>query len=147
MDKPQRASSSGKMPGLNPFCTTLVKFVTVSNYMHCSKTTGTYQLQKFCNQNVVVHDSSSSCILVIELSAAALSLLQLHVCIIVAIIPFFYRYAHFLPDHEFPLLKMKEPSLVNGKYYFPETRIKVSFGKRCMTCGKMLKAGPAISCK
>ena len=58
---------------------------------------------------------------------------------------FTIRYAHFLADHEFPLLKMKEPSLIQGKYCFSETKIKVAQGKKCMICGKMLKAGYAIS--
>lgn len=58
---------------------------------------------------------------------------------------YYLRYDHFLPDDEFPILKMKEPCLINGKYYFPESRVKIALGKKCMICGKMLKGGNAIS--
>ena len=56
-----------------------------------------------------------------------------------------FRYAHFLADHEFPLLQMRKPSLIKGKYQFCESKIKVASGKKCMICGKTLKAGYAIS--
>ena len=58
------------------------------------------------------------------------------------------RYSHFLADTEFPILKMKEPSQVNGNYYFAETKLKIKIGagdKKCMICGKLLPTGPVIS--
>ena len=62
---------------------------------------------------------------------------------------FLFRYAHFLPDSEFPLLKMKHPSKVGDQHYFAETRLKIgsntSLDKKCMVCGKTLPAGPVIS--
>ena len=62
---------------------------------------------------------------------------------------FLFRYAHFLPDSEFPLLKMKHPSKVGDQHYFAETRLKIgsntSLGKKCMVCGNTLPAGPVIS--
>ena len=59
---------------------------------------------------------------------------------------FFIRYAHLLPDNEFPLLKIQEPTRVNGKYYFAQTRLKIGASdKKCMMCGKLLPTGPVIS--
>lgn len=54
-------------------------------------------------------------------------------------------YAHFLPDSEFPLLTMKEPVRVSGHFHFPDTRLKIGAGKRCMICNKFLPAGPVLS--
>lgn len=50
-----------------------------------------------------------------------------------------------MSDDEFPLLKMKEPSQVNGQWYFNETRLRVGPGKKCMICGKLLQEGPVMS--
>lgn len=55
------------------------------------------------------------------------------------------RYDHFLSDDEFPILKMKEPGLIHGKYYFQWSRVHIPAGKKCMICGKMLQVGNAIS--
>lgn len=54
-------------------------------------------------------------------------------------------YAHFLPDSEFPLLKMKHPTQIGEQYYFAETRLKIGTDKKCMVCGKSLPSGPVIS--
>ena len=43
---------------------------------------------------------------------------------------------------------MKEPSQVNGSYYFAEANLKIKIGagdKKCMICGKLLPTGPVIS--
>ena len=40
---------------------------------------------------------------------------------------------------------MKEPTTVDGKFYFPETRLKTGIFKKCMICGKLLPDGPAVS--
>ena len=130
MDKLKRVTNLVKTHGLNLFCTILVKFVIGSNYTHYYKTMG--KTPTFLIRVSVILQKCNQIICYSKYSFFLFS-------------PFFYSYAHFLPDHEFPLLKMKEPSLVNGKYYFPETRIKVCFGKKCMICGKLLKVGPAIS--
>ena len=58
----------------------------------------------------------------------------------------FYRYGHFLPDEEFPILDMKQPSSdKNGSWKFESIKVQVAYGKKCMVCGKLLKAGNAIS--
>ena len=58
----------------------------------------------------------------------------------------FYRYGHFLPDNEFPILDMKQPSFdKNGSPKFESIKVQVPNGKKCMVCGKLLKAGNAIS--
>jgi len=55
-------------------------------------------------------------------------------------------YGHFLPDNEFPILDMKQPSFdKNGSPKFESIKVQVPNGKKCMVCGKLLKAGNAIS--
>ena len=59
---------------------------------------------------------------------------------------FLPRYGHFLPDSEFPLLKMKEPTVICGKYFFANSRVQLPEGKRCMTCHKAINHATVISC-
>ena len=59
---------------------------------------------------------------------------------------FLRRYGHFLPDSEFPLLKMKEPTVICGKYFFANSRVQLPEGKRCMTCHKAINHATVISC-
>ena len=76
----------------------------------------------------------------------ALNFERLPFCLILLNLYIKNRYAHLLPDNEFPLLKMQEPTRVNGKYYFAQTRLKIGASdKKCMMCGKLLPTGPVIS--